>query len=66
LEFNDGGTRAVDVSHAIIINSGIDYDLDTNMLLPPRYQMTDHKYESDNDTIKTDEEADFFDYQPCL
>ncbi|KAK9332188.1 hypothetical protein V1520DRAFT_40851 [Lipomyces starkeyi] len=61
LSFNDGGTRAVEISHAIIINSGIDYDLDTNMLLPPRYQMADYKYEYDNDRFKTDEEEDFFD-----
>ncbi|KAK9482309.1 hypothetical protein V1527DRAFT_485829 [Lipomyces starkeyi] len=66
LSFNDGGTRAVEVSHAIIINSGIDYDLDTNMLLPSRYQIADYNYEYDNDSIKTNEEADFFDYQPCL
>ncbi|KAK9350422.1 hypothetical protein V1523DRAFT_419848 [Lipomyces doorenjongii] len=61
LSVNDGGSRAVEISRAIVITSGIDYDLETNMLLPPRYQMADYKYQYENDSFKTDEEADFFD-----
>ncbi|KAK9495656.1 hypothetical protein V1508DRAFT_151517 [Lipomyces doorenjongii] len=61
LSVNDGGSRAIEISRAIVITSGIDYDLEANMLLPPRYQMADYKHEYENDSFKTDEEADFFD-----
>ncbi|KAK9371874.1 uncharacterized protein V1513DRAFT_481677 [Lipomyces chichibuensis] len=59
LSFNEGGTRAVEISHAIIINSRIDYNLDPIMLLPACYQMADYKYEYENDSFQTDKEADF-------
>ncbi|KAK9350678.1 hypothetical protein V1523DRAFT_419073 [Lipomyces doorenjongii] len=41
LSFNDGDSRILGISHAIIINSGIYYDLDTHMLLPKLYQTAD-------------------------
>ncbi|KAK9482339.1 hypothetical protein V1527DRAFT_499199 [Lipomyces starkeyi] len=40
LSFNDGNSRTLRISHAIIINSGIYYDLDTHKLLPHVYQAT--------------------------
>ncbi|KAK9248076.1 hypothetical protein V1506DRAFT_350588 [Lipomyces tetrasporus] len=61
LSFNDGNTRVVEISRAIVINSGIDYDLDTSMLLPPRYQIGEYKYEPENGTLKFDDETGFID-----
>ncbi|KAK9357508.1 hypothetical protein V1504DRAFT_429514 [Lipomyces starkeyi] len=34
LSFNEGDSRTLTISHAFIINSGLYYDLDRNMLLP--------------------------------
>ncbi|KAK9319275.1 hypothetical protein V1517DRAFT_376629 [Lipomyces orientalis] len=61
LSFNDGSTRTIEISRSIVINSGIDYDLDTSMLLPPRYQIGDYKYEHENATLKFDDDTGFFD-----
>ncbi|KAK9342362.1 hypothetical protein V1522DRAFT_439870 [Lipomyces starkeyi] len=41
LSFNDGDSRTLGISHAIIINSGTYYDLHTHMLLTQLYQTAD-------------------------
>ncbi|KAK9234592.1 hypothetical protein V1525DRAFT_435471 [Lipomyces kononenkoae] len=62
LSFNEGSTSTIEISHDIVITPGIDYDLDTNMLLPPRYDPADYNLRTKIDNVKLlTEEEDFFD-----
>ncbi|KAK9367839.1 hypothetical protein V1509DRAFT_594560 [Lipomyces kononenkoae] len=61
LSLNEGSTRTFEISRDIVINSGIDYDLDTNTLLPPRYKPADYGCRTGNFEKLSIEDDDFFD-----
>ncbi|KAK9368831.1 hypothetical protein V1509DRAFT_663889 [Lipomyces kononenkoae] len=58
VSYNGGPTNLMEVSVPVVLQSGIDYDLDSNRILPPRYNFADHT--SERQPIDTGDEEDFF------
>ncbi|KAK9342793.1 hypothetical protein V1522DRAFT_270096 [Lipomyces starkeyi] len=41
VSYNGGGTNLMEVSVPLVLQSGVDYDLDSHCILPPRYNLAD-------------------------
>ncbi|KAK9350075.1 hypothetical protein V1505DRAFT_228199 [Lipomyces doorenjongii] len=60
VSYNGGGTNLMEVSVPLVLQSGVDYDLDSHCVLPPRYNLADYivQPESNDTGIEKD---NFFD-----
>ncbi|KAK9465819.1 hypothetical protein V1512DRAFT_254038 [Lipomyces arxii] len=59
MKFNGGSTKYTELSHALNITSGLEYDVNEKSLLPPSYDPGNYCPANDNKSID-DEKLDFF------
>ncbi|KAK9372765.1 uncharacterized protein V1513DRAFT_451457, partial [Lipomyces chichibuensis] len=60
ISYNGGGTNLMEVSAPLVLQSGVDYDLDSHCILPPRYNPADYVVQPQLNDTGT-EKDDFFD-----
>ncbi|KAK9236366.1 hypothetical protein V1525DRAFT_420447 [Lipomyces kononenkoae] len=58
ISYNGGATNLMEASVPVVLQSGVDYDLDSDRILPPRYNFADSAFERQPNDAGN--EGDFF------
>ncbi|KAK9483540.1 hypothetical protein V1527DRAFT_453972 [Lipomyces starkeyi] len=61
VSYNGGGTKLMEVTVPAVMQSGVDYDLDSRCILPPRYNFTDYELRPQQTANTNDGKDHFFD-----